>query len=140
MAIAVPIAIGIDITFVLLLTELNNSYHLHRRKLWFVFLIDYFHSLFPSYISIYDVSAPSRWPVEGLLIKILQAIRTAPFGIPKNMQQKLRPIISLTKSNYKLSECSCALACQKQRSICFWLPFSLFLSFGQAKERKGNRL
>jgi hypothetical protein len=26
--------------------------------------------------------------------------------------------------------------CQKQRSICFWLPFSLFLSFGQAKERK----
>ena len=33
-------------------------------------------------------------------------------------------------------DCSCALARQKQRSICFWLPFSLFLSFGQAKERK----
>jgi len=30
-AIVVPIAIGIDLTLVLLLTELNNSYHLHRR-------------------------------------------------------------------------------------------------------------
>jgi hypothetical protein len=34
------------------------------------------------------------------------------------------------------NDSSCALARQKQRSICFWLPFSLFLSFGQAKERK----
>jgi len=29
---------------------------------------------------------------------------------------------------------------QKQRSICFWLPFSLFLSFGQTKERKELRV
>ena len=65
----------------------------------------------------------------------MQTKKTAPFGIPNYTEQELLPITSLTKSNYKLSECSCALACQKQRSICFWLPFSLFLSFGQAKER-----
>jgi hypothetical protein len=69
----------------------------------------------------------------------MQTKKTAPFGIPNNTQHKLRPITSVTKVIYKMPESSCALACQKQRSICFWLPFSLFLSFGQAKERKGNK-
>ena len=81
--------------------------------------------------------APSRWPVEGLLIKILQAIGTAPLEFTNNTQQELRPITSLTKSNYKLSECSCALARQKQRSICFCLD--LFGSFCIKAKRTENQ-
>jgi len=38
----------------------------------------------------------------------------------------------------KRSDSSCALACQNQRSICFWLHFSLVLSFVQAKERTSS--
>jgi len=37
-----------------------------------------------------------------------------------------------------MPECSCALACQNQRSIWFWLEFSLLLSLFQDKESKEN--
>jgi len=41
----------------------------------------------------------------------MQAKNTAPFDVSKSTNQELRPITSITKSNYKYFESSCALAC-----------------------------
>jgi len=71
----------------------------------------------------------------------MQTKKTAPFGIPNNTQQGLRPIISLTKSNYKLLECPCALARQKQRSPAYagFLAALFFVSFFWASKRKKRK-
>jgi hypothetical protein len=36
---------------------------------------------------------------------------TAPFGFPKSRKKIFHPISSIAEFNYKVSECSCALAC-----------------------------
>ena len=45
----------------------------------------------------------------------------------KQHEAKASTISSITKCFYKLLNPSCALACQKQRSICFWLELLVLL-------------
>jgi hypothetical protein len=71
----------------------------------------------------------------NLIIKKAEAGST-PFGITNNTQQELRPITSLTKSNYKLSECLCALARQNQRSNWFLAALFFVSFFWASKEKK----
>jgi len=69
----------------------------------------------------------------------MQTKKTAPFDATNNTKQDLHPISSIRRIISKYKDCSCALTSQKQWSICFWLAFFLFLSFGQTKERKELR-
>jgi hypothetical protein len=68
----------------------------------------------------------------------MQAKKTVPFNVSNYTKQHLQPITPIKKCNYKKNDSSCALACQNQRSIWFWLHFSLVLSFVQAKERTSS--
>ena len=65
----------------------------------------------------------------------MQTKKTAPPGISNNTKQQLRPINAIQEVITKYHDCACALACQKQRSISFWLEFS-FVSFLCFKTKK----
>jgi len=81
----------------------------------------------------------SRRLTECNLIIEKAKVGSAPFGTSNNTQQKLRPIISMTKVIYKMPESSCALARQNQRSNWFCLEFS-FVTFLCFKTKKGKNI
>ena len=66
----------------------------------------------------------------------MQTKKTAPFGISHNTKQPFHLINSVSKTNYKTSYSTCALARQNRRSILFCLD--LFVSFSIKGKRKTN--
>jgi hypothetical protein len=66
----------------------------------------------------------------------MQTKKTAPFGGSNRTKQADSNYQFNPECNYKLFECSCALARPNQRSIWFGLEFSLLLSLFQDKESK----
>ena len=79
-----------------------------------------------TFLIFHDWSSALFRPMSKISASINNVSRnTAPPWFSNNRKQSLLLITTITKSFFELLCSSCALALQKQRSICFCMPFSL---------------